>query len=184
MITQRFHQWNKTRQYNFRCTQCDTQLRSTQETADHIGHCHLENGIYGDGVFCEYPLCGSRHHTILNCNLVTAWCQHCERRGHLPFHHSQHDLVYLENCYLWFEAYSLKPGFRLLTAGRHLAPKITTEMWRFSLYALTPKELPKMELMQPQKDFGADVTALTPEEKQFADLQKRFYNIASTLSKG
>ena len=183
IIPQRFQQWNRVRQYNYRCTQCDTLIQTTQEAKEHIGHCPLDSGIYGDGLYCEYPLCKAKTHTVLNCNLITAWCQHCERRGHLPYHHLSNDLVYLEDCYLSFECYNLKTGYKLLTAGRHIASKITDKMWRFSLYGHTPKELPKMLLQQPQLNIDVSITPPTPDEVRWESLRKLYYQKTGILDR-
>jgi hypothetical protein len=180
LYNQRFKQWNKRRQYDYKCTQCDTQLSTTKEVEEHT-NCPLETGIYGDGVYCEYPICESPSHTILTCNLVTAWCQLCERRGHLPYHHLTKDLIYLEEMYLTFEPFNLKTGFKLLTAGRHLRDKITPNHWRFSLYAHLPEELPKMLLMQPQLDVGVPELALTDLEGQLDKLQNHYYYVAQKV---
>jgi hypothetical protein len=107
-----------------------------------------KEGIYGDGAYCEYPLCEhDLTHTLLTCPMILAWCQKCERRGHLPSHHSSWVPMKLENFFLAYEPFNLLTGFKLLAPAMGLINRITDNVLRFSYYGNTWGELPKSFFM-------------------------------------
>jgi hypothetical protein len=135
-----FENWTGRNHFHFHCPMCGIEVGE-----DLLSHeCELEKGIYGDGAHCEYPLCeNDLTHTLLTCPMILAWCQKCERRGHLPSHHSSWVPVKLESFFLAYEPFNLLTGFKLLAPAMGLINRITDNVLRFSYYGNTWGELPK-----------------------------------------
>ena len=73
----------------------------------------------GKWIVCEYPLCElADKHTLLTCPIILAWRQKCERRGNLPVHHEENDMVQLEEMFLAHELFNWFTGFKLLAPAK------------------------------------------------------------------
>ena len=180
----RFRSWNMTIHYDQACHSCDDKL-SPAELATH--DCRNKNGLYGDGLYCEYELCMGVDHTILTCNMVTAWCQYCERRGHLPVHHLTYELKKLENLYLAAEPFNLKTGLKLLTGGKKYAKQVKEAHWRCGLYASSCLEVPKYAKMQPCINVESDVETESSAETHVstkARINKALYGLRKLYKDG
>ena len=136
-------------------------------------------------MYCEYRPCQNSAHTILTYNMVTAWCQFCENRGHLPAHHKEYDQIRLINMYLAAEAFNLKTGFKLLTGGKEDFQRIKYVHWRCGLYTSSKEEVPKYHRMQPEWDtshLGEPEKPAGPDPKR--QLNKRIYDLQLKLRTG
>ena len=117
--------------------------------------------------------------------MVTAWCQFCENRGHLPAHHKEYDQIRLINMYLATEAFNLKTGFKLLTGGKEDFQRIKYVHWRCGLYTSSKEEVPKYHRMQPEWDtshLGEPEKPAGPDPKR--QLNKRIYDLQLKLRTG
>ena len=181
----KFKQWNN--QKHFGENGCLACLDQVVNPDTHKEQCAMRTGLYGDGkISCEYPLCEkTSDHTILTCNMVTVWCQVCERRGHLPIHHTKYDQIQLETWYLNFEPYNLMTGFKLLTAGQEYKDKVEPLHWRMGLYGNTLEELPKylnMQLPKEPKPENADLT-IDQLPLEISKLNKKVNTLENRLRK-
>ena len=90
---------------------------------------------------CAYPACEDTHkHSPLTCRYIRAWCDTCQRRGHIA---EQHQSLGIPPPYLWalflhYQPLQLEVSY-MLKGKKYENPFLHM----FTLYGLPPSKLPK-----------------------------------------
>ena len=102
---------------------------------------------------CDYPLCDDPEpHTPLTCVFVRAWCETCQRRGHVATQHpvdKRFPICYFWTLFLKFNRLNLDTAHVFLK-GKHENPFFH----QFGLYGLPPSVIPKYG---PEAAVGLDL---------------------------
>ena len=109
---------------------------------------------------CVYPCClNKRPHTIVTCQYVKAWCNICQRRGHVDRQHPEDQK--LPVCYFW-DIFLKFSRLNMDTAYVHKGEKCHNPYFhQMGLYGLPPSKLPKVA---PETGVGKDL----PDDPRFS----------------